>query len=87
MVTLVAKAGNVLIGGDNPVVVQTMCNTHTSDVDATVSQCVRLCKAGAELVRITVPGPSEVDCIRKIKENNMIMDCSTLLFLPRCKVF
>ena len=42
MRTITAKVGDVLIGGDNPIVVQTMCNTHTSDVEATVAQCVRL---------------------------------------------
>ena len=51
MRTLTAKAGNVLIGAGNPIVVQTMCNTHTSDVDATVAQCVRLYEAGSECVK------------------------------------
>ena len=67
MRTLTAKAGNVLIGGKNPIVVQTMCNTHTSDVDATVAQCVRLYEAGAEMIRITVPGPADVECVKSIK--------------------
>ena len=44
------KAGNVIIGGDMPIVVQTMCNTHTSDVQASVEQCVMLAEAGAELI-------------------------------------
>lgn len=65
---LTAKAGDVLIGGGNPIVVQTMCNTHTSDVDATVAQCVRLAAAGAEMIRITVPGPSDVAHVKAIKE-------------------
>ena len=38
MRTLTANVGDVLIGGGNPIVVQTMCNTHTYDVDATVAQ-------------------------------------------------
>lgn len=67
MRTLTAKAGNVLIGAGNPIVVQTMCNTHTSDVDATVAQCVRLYEAGSEMIRITVPGPADVECVRSIK--------------------
>ncbi len=67
MKILTARAGNVLIGGGNPIVVQTMCNTHTSDVEATVSQCVRLCAAGAEMIRLTVPGPSDVECVKAIK--------------------
>lgn len=67
MRTLTAKAGNVLIGGKNPIVVQTMCNTHTSDVDATVAQCVRLYEAGAEMIRLTVPRPADVECVKSIK--------------------
>ena len=62
------RVGNVVIGGGNPVVVQTMCNTHTSDVEATVRQCAELAAAGAALVRITVPGLRDVECVRKIKE-------------------
>ena len=60
------SVGNVLLGGDRPIVVQTMCNTHTADVDATVAQCVRLAKAGSELIRITVPGRKEVEAVREI---------------------
>lgn len=65
--TLTVKVGNVLIGGGNPIAVQTMCNTHTSDVDSTVAQCVRLASAGAQVIRITVPGPAEVECMKKIR--------------------
>lgn len=67
MRTLTAKVGNVLIGAGNPIVVQTMCNTHTSDVDATVAQCVRLYEAGSEMIRITVPGPADVECVKSNK--------------------
>lgn len=67
MKTLTAKIGDVLIGGGNPIVVQTMCNTHTSDVEATVEQCVRLRDAGAEIIRITVPGPTDVEHVKEIK--------------------
>ena len=62
------KVGNVVIGGCNPIVVQTMCNTHTSDVDASVAQCVRLYEAGAQLIRLTVPSLGQVESLRKIKE-------------------
>lgn len=48
--------------------VQTMCNTHTSDVDATVAQCIRLRDAGAQMIRITVPGQNDVGSVRLIKE-------------------
>lgn len=79
MERLVAKAGNVLIGGGGHIVVQTMCNTHTSDVEATVAQCVRLAEAGAELIRITVPGLPDVEHIRSIKEQLRGMGINTPL--------
>lgn len=79
MERLVAKAGNVLIGGGDHIVVQTMCNTHTSDVEATVDQCERLAKAGAELIRITVPGLPDVEHIRSIKEQLRGMGINTPL--------
>lgn len=63
----IAKAGDVLIGGGRPIVVQTMCDTHTSDVEATVAQCLRLFRAGAQMVRLTVPGPSDVEAVKSIK--------------------
>lgn len=68
MNTLEVKVGNVRIGGDNPIVVQTMCNTHTSDVEASVAQCRRLASAGAQLIRLTVPSLAQVESLRQIKE-------------------
>ncbi len=69
METLKVRIGKDLIIGDpSHIVVQTMCNTHTDDVDATVAQCVRMVEAGAELIRITVPGMKDVPCIKEIKE-------------------
>ncbi len=59
--------GRVALGGDNPIVVQTMCNTHTCDVEASVDQCRRLAAAGAELIRLTVPGLKEVDDLAEIR--------------------
>lgn len=67
METLKVKAGNVTIGGDCPIVVQTMCNAHTSDVEASVAQCVRLHEAGAQLIRLTVPSLAQVDSLKEIK--------------------
>ena len=69
MKTLEVKAGNVIIGGDNPIVVQTMCNTHTSDVEASTAQCIRLAEAGAQLIRLTVPSLDQIESLKKIKEN------------------
>lgn len=68
METLKVRVGNVTIGGEAPIVVQTMCNTHTSDVDASVAQCVRLYEAGAQLIRLTVPSLGQVESLKEIKE-------------------
>ena len=73
------KVGEVLIGGNHPIVVQTMCNTHTYDVDATVAQTLRLAAAGAQLVRITVPGLQDVPYIREIKERVRAAGCTVPL--------
>ena len=68
METLKVQIGNVTIGGDSPIVVQTMCNTHTSDVEASLAQCKRLHEAGAQLIRLTVPSMAQVDSLREIRE-------------------
>jgi (E)-4-hydroxy-3-methylbut-2-enyl-diphosphate synthase len=67
MKTLEVKVGNVIIGGDHPIVVQTMCNTHTSDIEASAAQCRRLAAAGAQLIRLTVPSLAQVDSLKEIK--------------------
>ena len=67
MKTLEVRCGNVTIGGGHPVVVQTMCNTHTDDVEATFRQCLRMAEAGAEIIRITVPGQREVEAIAEVR--------------------
>ncbi len=69
METLKVKVGNVVIGGDSPIVVQTMCNTHTSDIEASTEQCKRLAAAGAQLIRLTVPSLTQVESLRQIREN------------------
>lgn len=68
METLKVQIGNVTIGGDSPIVVQTMCNTHTSDVEASLAQCKRLHEAGAQMIRLTVPSLAQVDSLREIRE-------------------
>ena len=57
---------NVLIGSGHPIVVQTMCNTHTSDIEATVAQCRLLAAAGSQLIRITVPSMADVKHLEEI---------------------
>lgn len=70
MKTLQVRIGdNLYIGSDHPIVVQTMCNTHTYDVEATVAQCRRMAEAGAQLIRITVPGLQDVEHMRQIHDS------------------
>ena len=67
MQTRTVRVGDhVLIGSGHPIVVQTMCNTHTADVEATLAQCRRLVEAGAEMIRITVPSLSDVSALERI---------------------
>ena len=63
-----ARAGNVTIGHDHRIVVQTMCNTHTADIEKTLEQCRRMHEAGAQMIRLTVPGMKEVEALRTIRE-------------------
>ena len=62
-----AQIADLKIGEGNGIVVQTMCNTHTSDVDASVAQCIRLSKAGAQMIRLTVPSMNQVESLKEIK--------------------
>ena len=62
----VRVGASVVIGSGHPIVVQTMCNTHTADVQATVAQCKRLAAAGAQLIRITVPSMADVAHLQEI---------------------
>ncbi len=68
MKTIGVKAGKVTIGGEYPISVQTMCNTHTSDVEASIAQCERLYEAGAELIRLTVPSMAQVESLKAIRQ-------------------
>ncbi len=61
--------GQLPIGSDSPVVVQSMTNTATDDTKATTEQCVRMIDSGAQMVRITVPSLREVESIKTIKQN------------------
>ncbi|MDE1923755.1 MAG: flavodoxin-dependent (E)-4-hydroxy-3-methylbut-2-enyl-diphosphate synthase, partial [Gammaproteobacteria bacterium] len=62
------KVGPVMIGGTAPIVVQSMTNTDTADVDATVEQVAALARAGSELVRITVNNDAAAAAVAKIRE-------------------
>ena len=66
--TKVIKIGNRVIGGGNPILIQSMTNTPTEDVEATVQQILRLEKAGCEIIRCTVPNEEAAKAIAKIKK-------------------
>jgi (E)-4-hydroxy-3-methylbut-2-enyl-diphosphate synthase len=67
--TIPVNVGGVIIGGDSPIVVQSMTNTDTADVDATTSQIIDLAKAGSEIVRITVNNDDAAKAVPYIAEN------------------
>lgn len=60
--------GNVSVGGENPIRIQSMTSTDTNDIDATLEQFLRLVDAGCELIRITTPGIKEVEALKKIHQ-------------------
>ena len=60
--------GNIGVGGDNPIRIQSMTNSNTRDVEATIDQVMKLSDAGCEIVRVTVQGMKEAEACEKIKE-------------------
>jgi len=64
------RVGNVLVGGGAPVSIQSMCNTDTSDIDASLRQINKLYEAGCEIVRLTVPDEAAAKAFGKIKNKS-----------------
>ena len=62
------KIGNIGIGGNNPIRLQSMTTTNTMDTEATVAQSIRMIEAGCELVRITAPSKREAENLQNIKD-------------------
>lgn len=67
-VTKVIHIGNQVIGGDHPVLIQSMCNTKTEDVEATFNQILKLEAAGCEIIRVAVPTMEAAKALSQIKE-------------------
>ena len=65
--TKTISIGDRVIGGGNPILIQSMTNTKTEDIKGTVSQILALEKAGCEIIRCTVPTPEAASAIREIK--------------------
>jgi len=62
------KIGNQIIGGDHPILIQSMTNTKTDDVSSTVEQILRLEEAGCEIIRCTVPNEAAAKALDQIKQ-------------------
>ena len=63
------KIGNIYIGGNHPIAVQSMLNTDSEDTDACVQQAVQLEKAGCQIIRISVPTEKSLQSLYEIKQN------------------
>ncbi len=70
--TKTVQIGNRVIGGGNPVLIQSMTNTRTEDIKATVSQINRLAAAGCDIVRCTVPTMEAAEALTEIKKQTQI---------------
>ena len=68
MKTKVIQIGDRVIGGGNPILIQSMCNTKTEDVAATVSQILKLEQAGCDIIRVAVPTMEAAAALKEIKK-------------------
>ena len=67
-ISSVCRVGNIAIGGDNPIRIQSMATTDTNDTEASVAQAKRIINAGGEMVRFTTQGTREAENMRNISE-------------------
>jgi (E)-4-hydroxy-3-methylbut-2-enyl-diphosphate synthase len=74
--TVAVDVGGVTVGGGAPIVVQSMTNTDTADVEGTARQVAALARAGSELVRITVDRPEAADAVPRIKDRLAVLGVS-----------
>ena len=66
------KVGNIFVGGDAPIIVQTMTNTITTDIDATLEQINSTVEAGADIIRISCPDKESTLALKKIIKSSPI---------------
>ena len=74
--------GNVAVGGGAPVSIQSMCNTKTDDVAATVAQIQKLAAAGCEIIRVAIPDMAAAEAVDRIKEQidiPLVADMSSII--------
>ena len=73
------RIGSLELGGQSPVRIQSMTNTDTKNIEASVEQCIAMIQAGAELVRLTTQGEREVDSLELIRQKLQEMGYTTPL--------
>nr|MBI1231292.1 (E)-4-hydroxy-3-methylbut-2-enyl-diphosphate synthase [Cytophagales bacterium] len=66
--TIPVQIGDVIVGGDNPIVVQSMTTVDTMDTEGSIEQSIRMIESGCQLIRITAPSIKEAENLRHIKE-------------------
>ena len=77
--TIGVNVGGIRVGGGAPIVVQSMCNTDTADVDSTLRQCLELCQAGSEMLRVTVNVPESAAAVPSLKRRLLLAGCNAPL--------
>ena len=84
--TRVVKVGNRLLGGNNPILIQSMCNTKTKDVTATINQILEMEKLGCDIIRVAVLDKEDAYSIHKIKEGIHIPLVADIHFDPELAI-
>jgi (E)-4-hydroxy-3-methylbut-2-enyl-diphosphate synthase len=77
--TVGVRVGAVQVGGGAPIVVQSMCNTDTADVESTARQCLELAGAGSEMLRVTVNVPDAAAAVPEVKRRLLDAGCTAPL--------
>ena len=77
------KVGSVLVGGDAPISVQSMCTTLTSDVNSTLQQIAELTASGCQIVRVAVPSQDDADALKAIAKKSQIPVIADIHFQPK----
>src|ERR1700712_411332 len=75
--------GDVPVGGDAPVSVQSMCTTKTADVNATLQQIAELTAAGCQIVRVAVPSQDDAEALPVIAKKSQIPVIADIHFQPK----
>ena len=77
------KVGKVLVGGDAPISVQSMCTTKTTDINGTLQQIAELTAAGCDIVRVAVPSQDDADALPIIAKKSQIPVIADIHFQPK----